>query len=243
MSALDRKLSADLTIIVPAAGVGARAGGDRPKQYQLLGNDYLLDVTLDRLSAALPDSPVYVALHPRDKWWKSTRSAANPRIRACNGGSTRAESVRAGLAAMSARSDDPVLVHDVARPCIAAMDIHRLIGEVACQESGGLLAAPITDTVKEVDDAGRVVATRDRQYLWRALTPQLFPYDVLCRSLDQARDGAIDVTDEASAVEALGLSPRVIQGRSDNIKVTHEGDLAFAAWILQQHDQQWESGA
>lgn len=242
MSALDRKFSADLTVIVPAAGVGARAGGGRPKQYQLLGNDYLLDVTLDRLSVALPDSPVYVALHPRDKWWKSSRSAANPRIRACSGGSTRSDSVRAGLEAMSARDDDPVLVHDIARPCIADIDIHRLIGEVAGQEAGGLLAAPITDTVKEVDDAGRVRATRDRQYLWRALTPQLFPYGVLCRALDQARDGGVDVTDEASAVEALGLSPRVIRGRSDNIKVTYEGDLALAAWILQQHDQQRESG-
>lgn len=237
MSTLDWKSSADLAVIVPAAGVGARAGGDCPKQYQLLGNDYLLDITLDRLSAALPDSPVYVALHPRDKWWKSSRSAADPRFRACTGGSTRAESVRAGLAAMNARIDDPVLVHDVARPCIVPMDIHRLIGEVAGQEAGGLLAAPIADTVKEVDDAGRVLATRDRQYLWRALTPQLFPFGLLCRALDQALDGAIDVTDEASAVEALGLSPRVIRGRWDNIKVTHEGDLAFAAWILQQHDQ------
>ncbi|TDT43102.1 2-C-methyl-D-erythritol 4-phosphate cytidylyltransferase [Halospina denitrificans] len=243
MSALDRRFSADLTVIVPAAGVGARAGGDRPKQYQLLGNDYLLDVTLDRLSLALPSASVYVALHPGDQWWQSSRSALNPQIQACTGGSTRAESVRAGLSAMSARGDDPVLVHDVARPCVTAIDIHRLIGEVADVQAGGLLAAPITDTVKEVDDAGRVVATRDRQYLWRALTPQLFPYGVLCRALDQARDRAIDVTDEASAVEALGLSPRVIRGRADNIKVTHEGDLAFAAWILQQHDQQLESGA
>ena len=242
MSALDRRLSADLTVIVPAAGVGARAGGDRPKQYQLLGEDYLLDVTLDRLAAALPDSPIYVALHARDKWWKSSRSASDYRFRACAGGETRAESVRAGLEAMSARADDPVLVHDIARACVAAIDIHRLIGEVTGDEAGGLLAAPVTDTVKEVDDTGRVSLTRDRRYLWRALTPQLFPYGVLCRALDEARGSGIEVTDEASAVEALGLQPRVIRGRSDNIKVTYEGDLALAGWILQQHDQQMESG-
>lgn len=242
MSSVDHKLSADLTVIVPAAGVGA--GDDRPGQYQLLGSDYLLDVTLDRLAAALPDSPVYVALHPKDKWWKSSRSATDPQFRACSGGVTRLESVRAALAAMSARSDDTVMVHDVARPCITPIDIHRLVGEAANMEAGGLLAAPIMDTLKEVDESsGRVRATRDRAELWRALAPQLFPYGVLCRALDQAQADEVEVADESSAVEALGLSPRVIRGRSDNIRVNHEGDLALAAWILQQHSQKPERGA
>lgn len=229
-----------LKVIIPAAGIGARVGGDRPKQYQLLNNRFLLDVTLQRLAEALPGVSMLVMLHPQDQWWPSSESAASPLIETATGGESRAESVRLGLDALEGRADacDPILVHDVARPCVTAGDIHQLLHETAFSEHGGLLGAPVPDTIKEVDNGRRVRATRDRRWLWRALTPQVFPYAALVRALAHAYAQASGVTDEASAMEALGYAPLVVPGRADNLKVTYTEDLALAAWYLQQFHEQ-----
>ncbi|XOZ34749.1 2-C-methyl-D-erythritol 4-phosphate cytidylyltransferase [Halomonadaceae bacterium KBTZ08] len=221
-------------IVIPAAGIGARAGGDRPKQYQCLGNDLLIDVTIDRLAWALPDAPVMVALGADDGWWPLTRSAAARHVRTCIGGASRADSVLAGLRALALPPDRRVLVHDAARPCITPSDIHALLAAAGNDQSGGLLAQSITDTVKEVDAGGYVVATRERSRLWRAQTPQLFPGGVLERALLSANAAGASVTDEASAVEHLGCQPLVVPGRADNIKVTQPEDLAMAAWFIEQ---------
>ncbi len=233
-------LPANLKVIIPAAGIGARVGGDRPKQYQLLNDRFLLDVTLQRLSQALPGVRMLVMLHPEDIWWSQSESAASPLIDTAKGGETRSDSVRRGLAtlASSAEADDPVLVHDVARPCITASDIHRLLHDTAHSEHGGLLGAPVPDTVKEVDNGRRVRMTRDRRWLWRALTPQVFPYEGLRQALQQAHIAGVEVTDEASAMEAQGYAPLIVQGRSDNLKVTYPEDLALAAWYLKQFHEQ-----
>lgn len=221
-------------IVIPAAGVGARAGGDRPKQYQRLGNDFLIDVTLDRLVWALPDAPIMVALGAEDGWWSLTRSAMVRHVDTCTGGASRTDSVLAGLRALALPPDHPVLVHDAARPCITSSDIHALLVAVGRHDSGGLLAQSMTDTVKEVDASGHVIATRERSRLWRAQTPQFFPSGVLERALLSAGAAGASVTDEASAVEHLGLQPLVVPGRADNIKVTRPEDLAMAAWFIEQ---------
>ncbi|MGM0450434.1 MAG: 2-C-methyl-D-erythritol 4-phosphate cytidylyltransferase [Pseudomonadota bacterium] len=230
-------------IVVPAAGAGTRVGGECPKQYQHLGNAFLIDVTLERLAQALPGATIMVALGDGDDWWARTRSASLPHIRTCTGGASRADSVMAGLRALALPPAHPVLVHDAARPCITPSDVRSLLDAVGGDEAGGLLAQAVTDTVKEVDDARRVVATRDRSRLWRAQTPQLFRSGVLERALLNAATEGACVTDEASAVEHLGLKPLVVPGRADNIKVTHPGDLAMAAWLIEQQQQAGRTGA
>ncbi len=239
-SSLAGDLPANLKVIIPAAGIGARVGGDRPKQYQLLNDRFLLDVTLQRLSAALPGVRLLVMLHPDDVWWSRSETAGLALVDTATGGDTRADSVRLGLAfhESDAKASDPVLVHDVARPCFTAGDIHRLLHETARSEHGGLLGAPVPDTVKEVDNGRRVRLTRDRRWLWRALTPQVFPYGALKQALHHAQAEGLEVTDEASAMEALGYAPLVVPGRSDNLKVTYPEDLALAAWYLQQFHEQ-----
>ena len=229
-------------IIVPAAGAGSRVGGACPKQYQYLGDAFLIDVTLERLARALPGAPIMVALGAGDDWWEQTRSSAEPHVRICTGGASRADSVLAGLRALALPTGHPVLVHDAARPCITSSDIRKLLEAVGGGEAGGLLAQAVSDTVKEVDEARRVIATRDRGRLWRAQTPQMFPSGVLERALISSASEGASVTDEASAVEHLGLRPLVVPGRADNIKVTHPGDLAMATWLIEQQLKAGETG-
>lgn len=151
------------------------------------------------------------------------------------GGATRRDSVYNGLVAMTGAldADDWLLVHDAARPCLAAQDLHSLIGECENDAIGGLLALPAADTVKQAakDEAGamRVAATLDRTQLWLAQTPQMFRAGLLAQALQKAPSG---VTDEASAVEALGLKPRLVAGSRDNLKVTYPEDFAVAESIL-----------
>lgn len=220
--------------LVPAAGIGARMMADRPKPYLHLGQRYLMDVTLERLLSVPGIDHIHLALHPDDPWWTDTESASNPRVIPYVGGAERDDSVRAGLDQIRARAaaDDWVMVHDVARPCVTAGDIVKLMAMLSDSPVGGLLVAPMVDTVKVVGSDRTVEQTADRTRLWRALTPQVFRFSVLDRALSQAKVQNLVVTDEASAVEALGLRPLAITGRSDNIKVTVPEDLALAGWFL-----------
>lgn len=144
------------------------------------------------------------------------------------------DSVLAGLRTLQARAaaDDWVLVHDAARPCLQGNDVDRLMNELRDDAVGGLLAAPVVDTLKRADDGGRSAQTVPREKLWRALTPQMFRRDVLLRALEGAVANGMAVTDEAQAVEALGLRPRLIAGDADNIKITLPEDVHRAARIL-----------
>jgi 2-C-methyl-D-erythritol 4-phosphate cytidylyltransferase len=146
------------------------------------------------------------------------------------GGATRAESVSNGLqaAAMVATDDDWILVHDAARPCLSAAMLERLFTELADDPVGGILAVPVADTVKRADADQRVAATEPRDGLWQAQTPQMFRYGQLQKSLKNE----ISVTDEAGAIEAAGLKPKLVRGDSTNLKVTWPADLALAAMIL-----------
>lgn len=218
--------------IVPAAGSGSRFGSEKPKQYlELLGRP-LIYHTLAALTACPDIERVWVVLAPDDPWWPqydwSGLGAKLETVRC--GGATRAESVTNGLqaAAMVAADDDWILVHDAARPCLSAAMLARLFGELADDPVGGILAVPVADTVKRADADQRVAATEPRDGLWQAQTPQMFRYGQLQKSLKNE----ISVTDEAGAIEAAGLKPKLVRGDSTNLKVTWPADLALAAMIL-----------
>ena len=218
--------------IVPAAGSGSRFGAEKPKQYlDLLGRPLIFH-TLRALTACPDIERVWVVLAPDDPWWPrfdwSELGAKLETVRC--GGATRAESVTNGLqaAAMVAADDDWVLVHDAARPCISAAMLDALFADLAQDPVGGILAVPVADTLKRADTEQRVAATEPRDGLWQAQTPQMFRYGLLGDALQKCRD----VTDEAGAVEALGLKPKLVRGDATNLKVTYPADLALAAMIL-----------
>ena len=218
--------------IVPAAGSGSRFGAEKPKQYlDLLGRPLILH-TLKALTAYPDIERVWVVLAPDDPWWPRTDwSELGAKLETVRcGGVTRAESVSNGLqaAAMVAADDDWVLVHDAARPCLSPAMLDALFADLANDPVGGILAVPVADTLKRADAEQRVAVTEPRDGLWQAQTPQMFRYGLLCDALQKCRD----VTDEAGAVEALGLRPKLVRGDATNLKVTYPADLPLAAMIL-----------
>lgn len=218
--------------IVPAAGSGARFGAEKPKQYlDLLGRPLIFH-TLAALTAHPAIERVWVVLSPDDaEWSRHDWLALGPKLETVRcGGATRAASVTNGLraAAMAAADDDWILVHDAARPCLSAAMLDALVAGLADDPVGGLLAVPVADTLKRADAAQRVAATEPRDGLWQAQTPQMFRYGRLLEALENCPG----VTDEAGAIEALGLAPKLVRGDSTNLKVTYPADLSLAAMIL-----------
>lgn len=212
--------------VVPAAGGGTRLGAPVPKQYLDLGGDSMLHRTIDALLAEPRLAGVVVVVSP-DDLRRPPPGRFDARVRfAAVGGATRADSVAAGIDQLDAGAEDWVLVHDAARPGLSAAALARLIDEVGDDPVGGLLAMPVADTVKRCDDDGRVAATVDRERLWAAQTPQMFRAGLLRQALSGERLG---ITDEASAIEKLGLRPRLVRGEPANFKVTLAEDLQMAA--------------
>lgn len=220
--------------LVPAAGSGTRLAAALPKQYLPVAGRPLLWHAVASLLAHPAIGRVAVVLHPDDRLFEQQPWAEmGERISALRcGGATRAESVRNGLAMLRDNLDDDdwVLVHDAARPCLTIELLQRLLETLDGDGVGGLLAVPVADTLKRSGADQRVVRTEAREGLWRAQTPQMFRYGLLTQALDRADLAA--VTDEASAVEALGLSPVLVPGSERNIKVTFPEDLALAEVIL-----------
>ncbi|GAB5498894.1 MAG: 2-C-methyl-D-erythritol 4-phosphate cytidylyltransferase [Pseudohongiellaceae bacterium] len=176
---------------------------------------------------------IVVAINPSDQRFATLAEAASPRVRSITGGEQRQFSVLNALAALSDPQDsDWVLVHDAVRPCVRVSDIQNLIAVLEGHPVGGLLGAPLDNTIKQVDEEQRVTGTANRSLLWNALTPQMFRYRVLVDALQQAVDANLPVTDEASAVELAGQQPLMVAGDKFNLKITHEGDLALAGFIL-----------
>ncbi len=220
--------------IVPAAGVGKRMNADRPKQYlQLSNTQTVIEHTLTRLIDAQVFEKIVVAISDGDPYWDVPISKHEKIIRAA-GGQERADSVLNALAQIEnqASENDWVLVHDAARPCITTEDIEKLIFELKDDEIGGILALSSHDTLKDVDGV-QILSTHDRNRIWRALTPQMFRYGALKNAL-QIHQGNNAITDEASALEMQGFSPKIVEGRSDNIKITRPEDLALAQFYLSQ---------
>ncbi|WP_457807642.1 2-C-methyl-D-erythritol 4-phosphate cytidylyltransferase [Kushneria sp. EE4] len=226
-------MSAPQWLIVPAAGRGTRMRAACPKQYLLLDDAAVLACTLSRLHEAFPETTLLLCLDSEDQWFHESMVPFE-RWQRLDGGDERVNSVRAGIDWLTdhAHSDDWVLVHDVARPCVTVADLHRLMDAIGDDPVGGLLAAPVTDTLKRQDSDQRIDETVPRQGLWRALTPQGFRYGILREAFDRAASDRFLMTDEASGVERLGHAPLLVTGRSDNLKITHPEDLALVAQIL-----------
>lgn len=221
-----------IAALVCAAGVGARMGLGRPKQYMELAGEPMLVQTVRALRRASRIGRIFVVVSPDDPFI-DVAAKAFPKdvIVLREGGAERAETVMNGLSAAGLPPDAWVLVHDAARPCVKASEIDRLLDDVLSDDSvaGGLLAAEMADTVKKTDDSRRVLETVPRKNLWRAATPQLFRAGTLATALSGSLEG---ITDEASAVERLGLPVKVVPGRATNIKVTRPGDEVVARLLL-----------
>ncbi len=224
-------------LIVPAAGTGRRFGAELPKQYLPLMDSTVMQCTLNRLSQLSMIEQIIVPIHAQDTLATQLNYQQPNKIRFVVGGAERADSVLAGLKAIAdhAQANDWVLVHDVARPCVRLSDIEKLIQSVADDTIGGILAVPVRDTIKQAAMThSHIIATVPRQQLWQAFTPQMFRFGVLYQALIQAQQQNYLVTDEASAVEALGHHPQLILGAHDNIKITYPEDLQLAEFLLRQ---------
>ncbi|MCH7342464.1 2-C-methyl-D-erythritol 4-phosphate cytidylyltransferase [Pelomonas sp. CA6] len=223
--------------LVPAAGVGARSGADRPKQYVPLAGQAMIAHTLAALAAVPEIEATLVVLSPEDGEFETAVpgfAGARAWVARC-GGASRAETVANGLQALRERgvqAHDWVLVHDAARCLLRPEWVRRLIAECADDEVGGLLALPVADTLKEAAQ-GRVGATVDRRGKWAAQTPQMFRWGLLAPALAPVLQGQGEhITDEASAVEALGHAPRLVEASMENFKVTYPADFALAERLL-----------
>ena len=227
-----------LYALIPAAGAGTRLRGEISKQYlPLVGKPMLWHAVK---SVCVPQvESVFVVLAPGDAEfarhdWRAFEGRLEPLY--C-GGATRRDSVYNGLVAAMAAvdADDWLLVHDAARPCLPKTDLENLIRETGEDRVGGILALPVAETVKRAarDEAGtqRISGTEDRSELWLAQTPQMFRFGLLMEALKKAKD---TVTDEAAAVEQMGLRPRLVTGSRDNLKVTFAEDLTIAEAILER---------
>ncbi|GGC85561.1 2-C-methyl-D-erythritol 4-phosphate cytidylyltransferase [Halopseudomonas salina] len=219
-------------VVIPAAGIGSRMRADRPKQYLPLGDRALIEHTLDCFLDRPGLKGLVVCLSAVDRWWDDLACASDTRIQHVVGGRDRADSVLAGLLALlqqGADREDWVLVHDAARPNLSATDLHNLLNTLADDPVGGLLAVPVRDTLKCAGPDGRVASTPDRSLFWQAYTPQMFRLGALHDALFRALAAGVSITDEASAMEHAGQAPRLVEGRSDNIKVTRPEDLEWLA--------------
>ena len=217
--------------LIPAAGSGSRFGAELPKQYAMLHGKPVLQHVLDRLQAQFPLERLYVVLAADDELFDAMISVTAIVTALRCGGATRGASVHNALSRMTdADADDWIVVHDAVRPCVDADSSLRLQRELATDDVGGFLALPVTDTLKRVDADARVVRTEPREGLWRAQTPQMFRHGVLRRAF--ALPGQDAWTDEAQAVEALGLKARAVPGHAFNVKVTFPDDLALASAIM-----------
>ena len=232
--------------LLPAAGVGARMGVDHPKQYLDIHGHPMIWHAIKAFAQCDPISRIVVVISAEDGWWDSYDWSAFKQLEVLRcGGQTRAESVLNGLQtiATSVQENDWVLVHDAARPCLSQTLLNTLISTLIDDPVGGILAAPVADTLKRESTresacegeggrgCGRIASTVSREKLWGAQTPQMFPHGMLMRALQQA---GTQVTDEASAIEAMGLSPRLVESDLSNLKVTYPRDLEVAAWWLEK---------
>lgn len=221
-------------VVVPAAGRGARFGGDVPKQYLDIAGEPMLAHTLRALLSHPGVEGAVVAIAANDGSWPGWDAFEGKPVRTCTGGDSRAASVLAGLAALpeDVRADDFVLVHDAARPNLSQQDLSSLLERGRADPVGAILAAPVRDTLKLAGDDGGIDRTHPRDHLWRALTPQLFRRLQLARALEAALADGVEPTDESMAMERQGARPLLVEGSEDNLKVTTPADLALMAFLL-----------
>ncbi len=221
-------------VVMPAAGRGARFGGEMPKQYLAVAGEPLFAHALRSLFAHPAVEGAVVVLAQGDAHWPGWDRFADKPLIACIGGDARADSVLSGIAALpdGVRPDDFVLVHDAARPNLRIEDLDRLLECGRIDPVGAVLATPVRDTLKRAGEDGGIDGSEPRERLWRALTPQLFRRLQLTSALEAARADGVAVTDESMAMERQGLRPLLVEGSEDNLKITTAADLALFEFIL-----------
>lgn len=223
--------SPDIVAVIPAAGTGSRMQTEYPKQYLTIGNKTILEHAVAGLIGHPRIAKIVIALHSHDRWFYRLPLAQYPQVETVQGGDERARSVMAGLC--HAGDAHWVLVHDAARPCLHEQCLSRLLALTEASRVGGILGAPVRDTMKRGEPGKPLIAhTVDRTDLWHAQTPQLFPRELLHACLSRALEEGATITDEASALEYCGYHPELVPGRADNIKVTRPEDLTLAAFYL-----------
>ncbi|MCL5501409.1 2-C-methyl-D-erythritol 4-phosphate cytidylyltransferase [Phytobacter palmae] len=227
----------DVCAVVPAAGFGRRMQTECPKQYLSIGDKTILEHAVAALLANPNVGRVIIAVSPGDERFARLPLSQHPAITVVAGGAERADSVLAGLKA--AQGAQWVLVHDAARPCLHQDDLNRLLQLRETSRVGGILAAPVRDTMKRAEPGKTAIAhTVERNDLWHALTPQFFPLELLHDCLTRALNEGATITDEASALEYCGFHPELVPGRADNIKVTRPEDLKLAEFYLTHSEHQ-----
>ena len=231
-------LQTSYTVVVPAAGVGSRMQADKPKQYLPLGEGTVVEQTLQRLLSHPNISDVVLVVSPEDPFISKLALAQHESVQIVTGGKERADSVLNGLLNVSGKW---ALVHDAARPCVRHQDISKLL-RLADGNCGGILARRVTDTMKQAHPERQneqpltIERSVPRSHLWHALTPQFFPTQQLVDALQWCHKRGLAITDEASAIEHTQGQVALVEGASDNIKITQPGDLALAEFYLaQQH--------
>ena len=222
-------------VIIPAAGSGSRMATVLPKQYLSMLGRPIISWTLETFLACERIASVHLVLSADDAHWRAN-ATHHPKLSILHcGGETRAETVLNALNGLDVDQDDWVLVHDAARPGLTHALLDYLLDEVQDDKVGGLLAIPVADTLKRADSRQRVVSTESRESLWQAQTPQMFRYGILTEALTKSGGAP---TDEAQAVEALGLKPKLVTGQLRNLKITFPQDLALAEAILTADQQE-----
>lgn len=227
-------------VIIPAAGSGSRMATVLPKQYLSLAGRPIISWTLEPFIKCERIASIHLVLNADDHHWQSC-ATHDPKLSILHcGGETRSETVLNALKVLKFEQSDWILVHDAARPGLTHQLLDYLLDEVQEDEVGGLLAIPVADTLKRADITQRVVVTEPREGLWQAQTPQMFRYGVLKKALNQAVviKSKVATTDEAQAIEALGLSPKLVTGQLRNLKITYPQDLALAEAIIAADHQE-----
>ncbi len=211
-------------------------GSEIPKQYMDLCGSAIVTHTIGNLMSHPRIDGVIAGISPDDAHWRQFENSGL--VAVTPAGAERADTVLNGLNYLSKQEtgNNWVMVHDAVRPLVRANDIDRLIAASIKAKDGGLLAMPVADTIKQSDQQGRSAQTLDRNRLWRAATPQMFPLWLLRDSLWAALEAGIDITDEASAMEWAGYRPALVPCAEDNIKITTPQDLEYASWVLGQRE-------
>ena len=220
--------------VVPAAGSGRRFESDRPKQYLALGARPVIAHVVAKLAAVRGVAGIVAAVAPADPWWDEAAGVFDAPVVRVDGGAERRDSVMNALDYLGtvASAHDPVLVHDAVRPCVTVAEIERVVAAARRHPHGAVLGAPVADTLKRAGARGTIEETVDRDRLWRAFTPQVFPFGRLRAALRGAIADGFMVTDEAQAMERAGACPILVEGSPGNIKITRPQDLALAgAWL------------
>ena len=228
--------------VVPAAGAGKRMLANCPKQYLTIDNKTILEHTVERLLSHPLINKVIIALSEGDEYYSRTSLVNNKHIETVIGGKERVDSVIAGLKAIDSQVYPWVLVHDAARPCVTHDDISALITQCVEKQTGGLLAAPVRDTMKRSFSSdlavNQVSKTVDRENLWHALTPQMYQVNELKEAIINGLSKSAELTDESSAIELANIPSLLVSASSENIKITHPDDLSLAAFFLRKQKQQ-----